>query len=219
VSWALLRARCRSCGVHIPARYPLVEALSGALWLSAGLLFGATIKCGFGVAFLYLLMILSFIDWDTMRLPNPLVALLAAIGFIGAVFAQLSAIEATPLISASGALSQPLVAALAGSILAMAISLGIAALYSAVRRASGFGMGDVKLLGAMGPFLGLYVLMALFFGSLIGAIYGIAAMRSSGKTLRTKVPFGPFLAIGGVIALWFGPALWSWYAGIAFGSV
>jgi leader peptidase (prepilin peptidase)/N-methyltransferase len=75
-------------------------------------------------------------------------------------------------------------------------------------------MGDVKLLGAMGVFLGPYVLLSLFFGSLLGAFYGVVAVRAKGLSLRSKVPFGPFLAVGGVLVAAVGPALWEWYVAL-----
>jgi len=71
-------------------------------------------------------------------------------------------------------------------------------------------MGDVKLLGAMGLYLGPYVLMALLFGSVAGALSALLLPRQDG--LRRKIPFGPFLALGGIACLMCGPQLWEWYA-------
>lgn len=191
----------------------MVEVASAALWILAGVLYGQSWRCALAVAFFYLLLILSFIDWDTMRLPNPLVALLAAIGLAGVLATALMATPVGPLtVEATG--WSAVISALAGAALGAGVSLGIALLYAAVRKAEGFGMGDVKLLGAMGLFLGPFVLLALFFGSLLGAVYGIVAIRAKGLSLRTKVPFGPFLAIGGVLVAAAGPALWKWYVGL-----
>jgi leader peptidase (prepilin peptidase)/N-methyltransferase len=100
-----------------------------------------------------------------------------------------------------------LILAAAGLALGAGVSLAVAMAYSVVRRASGFGMGDVKLLGALGLYVGPYVLMVLFFGSLIGAVVGIALASSSRESLKAKkIPFGPMLALG---------VLWDWYATLA----
>jgi leader peptidase (prepilin peptidase)/N-methyltransferase len=77
------------------------------------------------------------------------------------------------------------------------------------------GMGDVKLLAAMGVYLGPYSIMALFFGTTLGALYGLIPVRGSHECGRRKFPFGPFLAAGGALTLFFGPQIWSWYASLA----
>ncbi len=88
-------------------------------------------------------------------------------------------------------------------------------LYSRIRNASGFGMGDVKLLGALGLYFGPFVLMVFFFGSLLGALVGVALTRG-GEEMRTrKIPFGPMLAMGAIVTAVAGPQLWAWYASVA----
>jgi leader peptidase (prepilin peptidase)/N-methyltransferase len=213
-SWVVLHARCRDCGEPISSRYPLVELLSGLLWLAAALRFGFSLRTVACVAFFYILMVLTFIDFDTYRLPNVLVGTLAAIGLIGAVVSQMTGVEAVPLLLATGGglLSQPLVASVAGAVLGAGLSGGIAALYGRLRGRTGLGMGDVKLLGAMGVFLGPYVLLALFVGSLVGALAGLLdAARSGGSAATHRVPFGPYLALGGVASALIGPVAWAWY--------
>lgn len=198
-------------------RYPLVELSSGVLWVLAGALYGLSARTIAAVVLLYLLLILSLIDLDTMRLPNRLVGLLAGTGLVLAVFAQFTSFGAVPIPSAQGgSAGSPLLTALTGALLGGGVSLAVAASYSAVRRSSGFGMGDVKLLGALGLYLGPYVLMVLFFGSLIGAVAGVALASGAGESLRTKkIPFGPMLALGVVATLVAGPSLWNWYAAVS----
>lgn len=75
-------------------------------------------------------------------------------------------------------------------------------------------MGDVKLLGALGFFVGPYVLLVLFFGSVLGMVGGLVAAQG-GKLSEKRIPFGPWLALGAVLAIFCGPALWTWYAGVA----
>ena len=77
-------------------------------------------------------------------------------------------------------------------------------------------MGDVKLLGAMGLFLGPYVLLALFVGSLAGVVGGLAgAVRSGESATARRIPFGPYLALGGVVVTLAGPLMWAWYLAVA----
>lgn len=211
-SWIALRARCRDCGAPIAIRYPLVELASGALWVLAGLLYGTSARTVSAIVLFYLLLILSLIDLDTMRLPNPIVGLLAATGFVGLLLAQFTGVDAAP-ITWTGSLppARPLVLGVTGALVGAGVSLAIASIYAGIRKSSGFGMGDVKLLGALGLFFGPYVLMVLFFGSLVGAVVGLASVRERGQLRTRKLPFGPMLAVGALVTAIAGPALWTWY--------
>lgn len=217
LSWLMLRAKCRKCGAPISWRYPTVELLSGLLWLAAGLRFGWTFSTAAAVAFLYLLLLLAFIDWDTMRLPNSLVGALFGVGVLGATVSQFTGVRMIPLLtwSGGGPLAQPLVGAAIGAALGGGVVLLISLTYAAVRKTQGMGMGDVKLLAAMGVYLGPYSIMALFFGTMLGAVYGLIPVPGSNEGGRRKFPFGPFLALGGALTLFFGPQIWSWYATLA----
>lgn len=215
VSWVLLRGRCRDCAQPISPRYPGVEAVSGLLWLLAGAHWGMTLQAVFAIAMFYLLLILAFIDLDTMRLPNPLVAALAAIGLVGAMVSQLTTVDATPLTLPSGLIAgSPLLTALVGAVASAGVALLIALTYSVVRKQDGFGMGDVKLLAALGLYVGVYGVLVLFIGSIFGAAYGVWVGMRRREGLTAAFPFGPFLAIAAVIMSLFGPALWAWYVGL-----
>ncbi len=217
LSWLLLRGRCRDCDAAISRRYPVVEALSGVLWVSAGLRFGLTWRTAACVVLFYLLLVLSFIDIDTYRLPNRLVAVLAGCGLAGAMLSQLSGAVAVPVIGFVhwGPFATPIGASFLGAALGAGFSGGIAALYGALRGRTGLGMGDVKLLGAMGLFTGGYVLMVLFAGSIVGAVWGVVgAARGGHDVAHHKIPFGPFLALGCVLTVLVGPAVWAWYASL-----
>jgi leader peptidase (prepilin peptidase)/N-methyltransferase len=211
ISWLVLRGRCRDCGEPIHWRYPLVEALSAAAWLSAGLAFGMHPRALVALVLFYLLLILAFIDLDVMRLPNALVAAIAAVGFGAAAVAQLTGVRLAPLTQVSGAgpLAQPLLAAVAGSVLGGGFIAVLNWGYTAMRGRKGFGMGDVKLAAASGAYLGPYVLLALMFGSLFAVIGGLALTAGEGAEPRAqrRFPFGPFLAFGIVTAAVTGPAL------------
>ena len=211
VGWLVLRGRCRSCGVAISSRYPLVEALSGALWLTAWLEFGFTVRTAVAIAFFFLLLILAFTSTSEHHASaEPVeVAILAAIGFVGVLVSQLLNPPTAPLFDGVGLLSSPALLALAGLILGGVFPLAVSALYAAIRKTPGLGMGDVNLAATIGIFLGPYTLMALFFGSAIGAVYGVATARGEG--VRRKIPFGPFLAIGAVMTTVVGQQLWAGY--------
>jgi len=215
LGWIRLRGRCRDCHEPISARYPLVELTSGALWLIAGLAFSLEPTTAGAVVLFYLLLLLTFIDLDTMRLPNSLVATLAGLGVALVLVSQFSNLDILPLMPTGNSwLSGPLATAVLGVLLGGGLSLGVALLYERVRGRSGFGMGDVKLLAAMGLYLGPFVLLALFFGSMGGAAYGILASRGKSEGLAAKFPFGPFLALGGVVTAIVGPELMTWYFGL-----
>ncbi len=223
LSWLLLRGHCRSCGIAISARYPTVELLSCSLWLLAGIRFGITWQTAAAVFFFYLLMILAFIDMDTMRLPNRLVALLALGGVLGAIIAQLAGVALVPLVSVGGVLgTSSLVAALSGAFICAAVALTLSLVMEALLKRPALGMGDVKLLGVIGLFLSAYGLMVLFVGSVFGLIYGVIlqsnskAADDSGPVAGKKAggapyPFGPALALGAVVVALVGPQMWSWY--------
>ncbi|MDI6900207.1 MAG: prepilin peptidase [Anaerosomatales bacterium] len=214
ISWLVLRGRCRSCGEPISGRYPLVEGLSGGLWVLAGALYGPTWRTVVAIALFYLLLVLTFIDLDHYRLPNPLVGLLATVGLVSAALTQLVGVELAPLVGVAdvGAWSHPLLVALGGALAGGGLSLLIALAYGAVRGHAGFGMGDVKLLAALGPFLGLYTLMALVIGSFFGAGVGVATARGDAPLSQRRIPFGPFIALGAIVSVAIGPSLWGWYA-------
>lgn len=213
LSWIVLRARCRHCGEPIAVRYPLVEAASGALFLLAALVWGPGVRAVFAAAFFWFLLVLSAIDLDTMRLPNSIVGTMAAAGILGVLAGVVSSSPAVPLCDgpATGLLSHPAAFAAAGVLLGMGVSGGVAAAYGAARGRSGLGMGDVKLLGVIGIFLGPYVLLALVLGSLLGVLGGLYATRGSGSRATAKFPFGPWLALGAMIAAVAGEWLFAWY--------
>ena len=159
--------------------------MSGSLWLLAGWRFGFTAQTVFAVAFFYVLLILSWIDIDTMRLPNTLVGLLAVVGLAGAVFAQVSGTLAVPLIGLGTLDSSPLVAAVLGALMAAVPALLLSLVMAAVLKRPALGMGDVKLLWVIGVFLGFFGLMVLFVGSLVGVVFALAGRVRNGYTDAT----------------------------------
>jgi leader peptidase (prepilin peptidase) / N-methyltransferase len=220
VSWLVLLGRCRSCATPISIRYPVVELLSGLLWMAAAVRFGFTAQAAVAIVFFYVLLLLAFIDIDTMRLPNSLVGLLAFLALVGLVASQVTGIPLAPLVATgTGLLASPLVFGSAGALVSAGSVLLIALVYTRIRGIQGFGMGDIKLLAVIGLFLGPYGLLVLGIGSMIGAVYGIAASRKSADGMRHKFPFGPFLAFAAVVVTLLGEPLVAWYARVMLGAL
>jgi leader peptidase (prepilin peptidase)/N-methyltransferase len=187
VSWLLLRGRCRACGAPISPRYPAVELLTAAAFAGIVAVRGFDADLWLELPFAACLIALAGIDLDHKLLPNKIVYPLAAYG-----------VAATAVVDA-GELPEHLIAG-AG---AFTFLLLAALVYPA-----GMGMGDVKLAGAMGIYLGLAILPALLVAFLTGTIFGLTIIAREGAQARkTAVPFGVFLAIGGLIGVLAGPEL------------
>jgi leader peptidase (prepilin peptidase)/N-methyltransferase len=191
-SWLWLRGRCRSCNTSISARYPIVEAVTAALLVAVVLDKGADRDAWLGLAFVVLLVPVTLIDLDHRIIPNTLM-------LIGTVVSV-----ALILVTDASALTEHLIAgAAAGGFL----------LVAALAYPGGMGMGDVKLAAVMGLFLGRNVAPALLAGFLLGTVVGAAIMAKKGvaQGRKTAVPFGPFLALGGLVGLFAGDAIVEWY--------
>jgi leader peptidase (prepilin peptidase)/N-methyltransferase len=188
LSWLALRGRCRDCRTPISMRYPLVEALTAALAAGVVLTHDGTRELLLGIALVALLVPIALIDLDHRIIPNRLTAL-------GAVAALAIGAATDP-----GDLPQQLIAGVAA---------GGFLLLAALARPGGMGMGDVKLAGMLGLFLGREVAVALLVALVAGTFVGVAVMARRGvrEGRRTAIPFGPFLALGAVVALTAGPAI------------
>ena len=195
ISWFLLRGRCRHCHARIPVRYPLVEALTALLFVGVGLKIGLEATLIPALAFTITLVAAAETDLEHRIIPNRLMAT--------------SAIAAVVLwaIVDPGRLPENLIAGAAAGGFLLAAALAYPA---------GMGMGDVKLAGVMGLFIGASVAPALFVGFAAGALVGIAIVLARGASARKQgVPFGPFLAFGGIVGLLYGPAIIDWYGGFS----
>jgi leader peptidase (prepilin peptidase)/N-methyltransferase len=195
VSWLVLRGHCRHCHASISVRYPLVEALTALLFVGVGLKIGLEDTLLPALALTITLVAAAETDLEHHIIPNRLMAA--------------SAIAAVVLwaIVDPGRLPENLIAgAAAGGFL----------LVAAVAYPAGMGMGDVKLAGVMGLYLGASVAPALFIGFAAGAVIGLAIVLAHGMSARKQgVPFGPFLAFGGIVGLLYGPALIDWYGNLS----
>ena len=188
ISWLLLRGHCRSCGEPISPRYPAVEALTAALCVGAVLVHDSAASIALSLGLILIVIPAALIDLEHRIIPNRL-TLLGAIVAIVLGTALDPAGEPTRLIAGAAAGGFLLLAALAYP--------------------GGMGMGDVKLAGVMGLFLGAAVapaiLIALFAGVLVGAV--IIARKGAMAGRKTAVPFGPFLAFGAIVAVFAGEPL------------
>ena len=192
LGWLLLRGHCRACGDPISPRYPAIEALTGLLVAAVVLVKHSAHDIALGVVLVGILVPVALIDLEHRIIPNriTLPAAIAALG-IGLVTRP------------AGVPEQLIAGAAAGGFL----------LVFALAYPRGMGMGDVKLAAVLGLFLGRSVPVALLVGVMTGTVVGAAIMARVGVTAgrKTAVPFGPFLALGGVVALLAGPAIVHWY--------
>ena len=211
LSYLWLRGRCRTCATHFSVRYPLVEALTAVLavalfWKFTGSDLGETTAVRMGRFALYFawtgaLIVLSFIDLDTKRLPD-IITIPGTFIFFAAAFA---AHDVRWLDRAIGAAAGYLIVRL------------IADFYYYVLKREGLGLGDGKLLAMIGAVMGWRSIpIVLFIASIIGSLVAVPLLLltrrrspSNESLARIEVPFGPFLAVGALIYLFAGPLIWS----------
>jgi leader peptidase (prepilin peptidase) / N-methyltransferase len=187
VSWLLLRGRCRRCGAPISPRYPVVELLTAAAFAAVVAVRGFDNDLLLELPFVAGLIALAGIDLDHQLLPNRIVYPMAAYG-----------LAATAVVD-SGDLVEHLIAA-AGGFLFLFVAV--------LAYPKGMGLGDVKLAGAMGLYLGLSIVPAMLVAFLTGSLVGLGIMAREGVQARKKqVPFGVFLALGGIVGVLAGPEL------------
>ena len=191
LSFAVLRGRCRACGKPIAWRYPLVEAVTGALFGAAYLAFGPTPDFAFAVVLLGALVAITVIDLERQIIPD----LISLPGIVAGVVANL----------ATGRV--PWLDALVG------ILVGAAPFFVIILvRPEGMGGGDLKLGAMLGAFLGWKVFLVTLFlavvpGGILAAILMVARIRGR----KDPIPFGPFLAAGGAAGLFWGERMVRWY--------
>ncbi len=188
-SWLMLRGRCRGCGEKISARYPVVEAVTAALYvLVVALKWGDVLQMTLGLVLVTFLVPIAVIDLDLKIIPNKLTG------------------PAAVLAVALGAVLEP-------SYLPEQLAAGAGALIffllPTLIHQKGMGMGDVKLVAVLGLYLGRAVAPAIFIALILGVVVGAAiiAMKGMSDGRRTKVPFGPFLAVGALVAFFAGDGI------------
>jgi leader peptidase (prepilin peptidase)/N-methyltransferase len=187
-SWVLLRGRSRCCGERISARYPLTELALGALYVATvAILWDDPTEVALGLVFVTTLVAITLTDLERRVIPNRILIVAAIAGVAIAAAGD------------PGSLPERAIAAAAA---------GGGLFLVALAYPRGMGLGDVKLAAVMGLYLGRNVAPALFVALLIGSIVGLALIARHGAEARKRaIPFGPFLAVGGVVGLLAGDQL------------
>jgi len=198
VSYLALRGRCAACNAPISARYPSVELLTGALTVAVVLKLGPTPAALAACLLLWMLIALTFIDIDTQLLPDNLTLPLLWAGLLA------NLLGAVPGVG----LRDAVIGAIAGYLTLWAVYW----LFKLVRGKEGMGYGDFKLLAALGAWLGWKALpLIILVASAVGALVGIGLVVFKGRDHQIPLAFGPYLAVAGAIALFFGRPLIALY--------
>lgn len=197
VSYLLLQGRCSSCKTPIHWRYPVVELLGGLSALLVAVHFGVSFKTLYLLILTWSLIAAIFIDFDHMLLPDSITLPLIWLGLL----LNTNYIFTTPENAIIGAASGYL------------CPWFIAHIFKLIRKIDGMGYGDFKLLAVFGAWLGWQMLpLILFAASLIGSIVGITLIISKKYKFTKPIPFGPYLAIAGWLAFFFGHNVLHWYS-------
>jgi leader peptidase (prepilin peptidase)/N-methyltransferase len=196
ISYIFLRGRCSTCRSRISLRYPVVELIGGLSAVSLLKIYGMTGEWVIYYLLTLALVVVSFIDIDHRIIPDQITLPGIILGFFASLILPRMAF----------------IDSLIGAVLGGGILLGIGLIYYAVTQKEGMGGGDVKLLSMIGAFIGWKgVLFSLVIASFFGSAVGLLLMLKSRQGMKTAVPFGPFLATGGIAFIHLGHQLISWY--------
>lgn len=192
LSYLFLRGRCAGCAAPISPRYPIVELVSGLLSAYAAWHFGFGMTGIAAIVLVWGLIALTFIDFDTQLLPDSITLPLLWLGL---------------LLNLNGAFTS-LPSALIGAVAGYLVLWSVYWAFKLTTGKEGMGYGDFKLLAALGAWLGWTMLpLIILLSSLVGAVVGIALILFAQQGRNIPIPFGPYLAGGGIIALFWGQAL------------
>ena len=217
LSWLFLGGKCRHCKVKISAIYPAVEFLTGLLFLGCYLVFGLTAEALKWAVFAALLVVLTITDLRERILPDRVNFFGLGAGLLFSFFTK--PLDGTALWLANRWFEFPppqmalsfadaALGALAGSGLLWIVAEG----YFRLRGREGMGLGDVKMMAAVGAFLGLKrTMMTVLAGSLLGSVIGISLIAISKKGRDYELPFGTFLGAGALLVVFFGTPALRWY--------
>lgn len=190
-SYLWLKGRCRYCGSGISLRYPLVEALTGALFAALYLRFGLNLLLFKYLFLTFVLIVLSFIDLEHYLIPDRIIIFALTGGVIINLFTRdLTFLSVLPGMAAPAAFL----------------------LLLAVASRGGMGGGDIKLAAVIGLFLGWPLgLLAIFLGCLLGGLTGAVLLLTRIRGRKDAIPFGPFLACGAIVTILGGQQILNWY--------
>jgi len=183
VSWLVLRGRCRTCDARISAQYPIVEAVTAALFLAGYYAFGLTPLLAVRLAFACAMVVLFAIDFEHQILPNEITLSGIVVGFVLSLFMP-------------PGWKSSLIGLLAGGLFPFLV----AEIYLRVRGREGMGMGDFKMLAMVGAFLGWpLVWITLIVACVLGIVIGGGALMISRRGMGTRIPFGTFIAVAALL--------------------
>ncbi|HEX7466661.1 MAG TPA: A24 family peptidase [Usitatibacter sp.] len=196
VSWLLLRGKCARCAAPISARYPMVEILGAALAALVAWRFGYSTALAYALVYVWVMLALAFIDFDTQLLPDDLTLPLLWLGLIANVAGTYTDLRSAVL----------------GAVGGYMILWCVYWAFRLIAKKEGMGFGDFKLLAAIGAWTGWQVLpVVIVISAGLGAVIGSIALALSKKGTDTRIPFGPYLALGGIAALlWGREAVTAW---------
>jgi leader peptidase (prepilin peptidase)/N-methyltransferase len=195
LSFIVLRGRCRHCHRPITFRYPLVETANALLYLSVFLCFGIGFQALVWATYCSALIVVSAIDIDHRIIPDVITLPGMALGIVTSFWMPRTSLD---------------------SLLALLAGGGFFYLVAVLSR-GGMGGGDIKLTAMMGSFLGLKSLaVAVFIGLLSGSLISLVLMLMGRKTRKDIIPFGPFLALGGISVVFWGKKIIHWYVNIRY---
>ncbi|MEP7154451.1 MAG: A24 family peptidase [Betaproteobacteria bacterium] len=198
VSYLFLGGKCSACKTRISIRYPLVEAMTGIVTAFAAWHFGVTWLAVFAIIYIWALVALTFIDADTTLLPDDITLPLMWLGLL----VNLGGLYTDPKSSLLGAVG--------GYLILWAVYWA----FKLMTGKEGMGYGDFKLLAAIGAWLGWQMLpLIILLSAMVGTVIGIAGILIQGRERGAKLPFGPYLAMAGFIAMFWGQQLNLWYLG------
>jgi len=196
LSFILLKGRCRNCKSKISIQYPLVEFLTGLIYLIIYLIYGLSIQTLIYIILSSALIIIAFVDLNQQIIPDVISLPGIVIGFILSFF--------VPYIS----FVNSVLGVVVGGGIILVIGLGGSVIY----KKEAMGGGDVKLAAMIGAFLGWrYIIISLFLGFFLGALIGIILIVTKIKKREDVIPFGPFIILGSFITLLWGKQIISWY--------
>ena len=198
LSYILLKGRCRNCGSRIPIQYPVVEFLTGIIYILIFLIYGLTLQSLIYIILASAVIIIAFIDLNKQIIPDVISLPGIGVGLILSFF--------VPYIS--------FINSVLGVVVGGGIILVIGLVGSAIFKKEAMGGGDVKLAAMIGAFLGWqYIIISLFLGFFLGALAGIFLILSKIKRREDIMPFGPFIALGSIITLLWSEKIIVWYIG------
>jgi leader peptidase (prepilin peptidase) / N-methyltransferase len=212
LSWLYLRGRCSGCGGRISARYPTVEALTGLISGYIAWRFGFSVATAAGLVLAWALIALTFIDLDTMYLPDDITLPLLWLGLLlnlvcsvsPSLFGELTGAGWPVILPAGRQLAYAVIGAVTGYVSLWAVYW----LFKLVTGKEGMGFGDFKLLAALGAWFGWVCLLpVVLISSLVGAAVGIALILFWKHAREKPIPFGPYLAAAGLLYMFWGRQL------------